>query len=29
VDRLEGAAENLQKEGIALEAVFTIRDLRK
>jgi orotate phosphoribosyltransferase len=29
VDRLEGAAENLQKEGIALEAVFTITDLRK
>jgi orotate phosphoribosyltransferase len=29
VDRLEGAAENLKKEGIALEAVFTIRDLRK
>jgi orotate phosphoribosyltransferase len=29
VDRLEGAVENLQKEGIALEAVFTIRDLRK
>jgi orotate phosphoribosyltransferase len=29
VDRLEGAAENLQKEGIALEAVFTIRELRK
>lgn len=29
VDRLEGAVENLQKEGIALEAVFTIRDLQK
>jgi orotate phosphoribosyltransferase len=29
VDRLEGAAENLQKEGIALQAVFTIRDLRQ
>ena len=29
VDRLEGAAENFRKEGIALEAVFTIRDLRK
>jgi orotate phosphoribosyltransferase len=29
VDRLEGAAENLAKEGIALEAVFTIQDLRK
>jgi orotate phosphoribosyltransferase len=29
VDRLEGAAENLRKEGIALEAVFTIKDLRK
>jgi orotate phosphoribosyltransferase len=29
VDRLEGAAENLAKEGVALEAVFTIRDLRK
>jgi orotate phosphoribosyltransferase len=29
VDRLEGAAENLQKEGIQLEAVFTIRDLQK
>ena len=28
VDRLEGAAQNLQKEGIALEAVFTIDDLR-
>jgi orotate phosphoribosyltransferase len=29
VDRLEGAAEKLQKEGIALQAVFTIRDLRQ
>jgi orotate phosphoribosyltransferase len=29
VDRLEGAAENLQKEGISLQAVFTIRDLRQ
>jgi orotate phosphoribosyltransferase len=29
VDRLEGAAENLRKEGIALEAVFTIADLRR
>jgi orotate phosphoribosyltransferase len=29
VDRLEGAAENLRKEGITLEAVFTIKDLRK
>jgi orotate phosphoribosyltransferase len=29
VDRLEGAAENFQKEGIALEPVFTIQDLRK
>jgi orotate phosphoribosyltransferase len=29
VDRLEGAVENLQKEGIRLEAVFTIRDLGK
>ncbi|MCL2429190.1 MAG: orotate phosphoribosyltransferase [Alphaproteobacteria bacterium] len=29
VDRLEGAAENLEKEGIALQAVFTIRDLRQ
>jgi orotate phosphoribosyltransferase len=29
VDRLEGAAENLAKEGIALEAVFTINELRK
>lgn len=27
VDRLEGAAENLKKEGIALEAVFTSKDL--
>src|SRR5438128_3102754 len=27
VDRLEGAAENLKKEGIALEAIFTARDL--
>lgn len=27
VDRLEGAAENLKKEGIALEAIFTTRDL--
>jgi len=29
VDRLEGAAENLRKEGIELEAVFTINDLRE
>ncbi|MBO0751106.1 MAG: orotate phosphoribosyltransferase [Bradyrhizobiaceae bacterium] len=29
VDRLEGAAANLEKEGIALEAVFTIEDLRR
>jgi orotate phosphoribosyltransferase len=29
VDRLEGATENLAKEGIALEAVFTINELRK
>lgn len=29
VDRLEGAAENLEKEGIALQSVFTIRDLRR
>jgi orotate phosphoribosyltransferase len=29
VDRLEGAADNLRKEGIALEPVFTIRDLRR
>lgn len=29
VDRLEGAADNLRKEGIALEAAFTVRDLRK
>jgi orotate phosphoribosyltransferase len=29
VDRLEGATENLQKEGIELVAVFTIRDLRQ
>lgn len=28
VDRLEGAAENLEREGIALQSVFTIRDLR-
>jgi orotate phosphoribosyltransferase len=27
VDRLEGARENLTKEGIALEAIFTTRDL--
>jgi orotate phosphoribosyltransferase len=27
VDRLEGAAENLRKEGIELEAIFTSRDL--
>jgi orotate phosphoribosyltransferase len=27
VDRLEGATENLKKEGIDLEAVFTTRDL--
>jgi orotate phosphoribosyltransferase len=29
VDRLEGAAENLQNQGIALDAVFTIEDLRQ
>jgi len=29
VDRLEGATENLRKEGIELVAVFTIRDLQK
>jgi orotate phosphoribosyltransferase len=29
VDRLEGATENLQKEGIELQAVFTIEDLRQ
>jgi orotate phosphoribosyltransferase len=29
VDRLEGAEENLQKEGIRLETVFTIRELRE
>ena len=29
VDRLEGATENLEKEGIALQAVFTITDLRR
>lgn len=29
VDRLEGAAENLRKEGIELVPVFTIQDLRK
>lgn len=29
VDRLEGAAENLQKEAIELVAIYTIRDLRK
>jgi len=27
VDRLEGAAENLEREGIELEAIFTTRDL--
>jgi orotate phosphoribosyltransferase len=27
VDRLEGATENLAKEGIGLEAVYTKRDL--
>lgn len=27
VDRLEGAAENLQKQGIPLVAIFTTRDL--
>lgn len=27
VDRLEGARENLKKEGIELEAIFTTRDL--
>jgi orotate phosphoribosyltransferase len=29
VDRLEGATENLRKEGIELVPVFTIRDLEK
>ena len=29
VDRLEGATENLEKGGIELVPVFTIRDLRK
>ncbi len=29
VDRLEGATENLEKEGIELVPVFTIEDLRK
>jgi orotate phosphoribosyltransferase len=29
VDRLEGATENLQKEGIELVPVFTIRDLHR
>jgi orotate phosphoribosyltransferase len=29
VDRLEGATENLQKEGIELVPVFTIADLRR
>jgi orotate phosphoribosyltransferase len=28
VDRLEGAAENLKKEGIELVAIYTINDLR-
>ena len=28
VDRLEGAAENLSREGIALVSVFTTKDLR-
>ncbi len=27
VDRLEGAGENLQKEGLALEPIYTTRDL--
>jgi orotate phosphoribosyltransferase len=27
VDRLEGAAENLQAEGITLVPIFTVRDL--
>ena len=27
VDRLEGAAENLEREGIELEAIFTMRNL--
>jgi orotate phosphoribosyltransferase len=27
VDRLEGATENLKKEGIDLEAIYTARDL--
>jgi orotate phosphoribosyltransferase len=27
VDRLEGARENLTKEGLVLEAIFTTRDL--
>jgi orotate phosphoribosyltransferase len=29
VDRLEGAKENLKKEGIDLEAIYTARDLLK
>jgi len=29
VDRLEGAAENLKSEGITLQSVFTITDLRR
>jgi orotate phosphoribosyltransferase len=29
VDRLEGAAGNLKKEGLELEAIFTIDDLRR
>ena len=29
VDRLEGAAENLRKEGIELVAIYTTEDLRK
>jgi orotate phosphoribosyltransferase len=29
VDRLEGAAGNLKNEGLELEAIFTIDDLRR
>ncbi|MFO0827482.1 MAG: orotate phosphoribosyltransferase [Phycisphaerales bacterium] len=27
IDRLEGARENIEKEGIAFDALFTVRDL--
>ena len=27
IDRLEGARENIEKEGIAFDAIFTVRDL--